>query len=326
VIGSNPLATQDDVVAALEREERVEVNAWHGIPHEEHIEHIETLLDREPTLVVEDGGEVAARIASRDAGAPDSLIGITEETTTGVEQLERLEAEGRLPLPAIAVNSARMKHLIDNRYGTGQSTWDAIMRSTNLLVAGKTVVIVGYGWCGKGLAIRSRGLGARVVVCELDEIKCVEALMEGFAVSSLERALPRADIVLTATGQAGVIDGEKLRIVKGGAVLANAGHFGFEIDKAALESMAASHEEARPGVHAYTMPDGRVLYLIGGGELVNLSVGDGHPVEIMDISFALQALSLEYLAKRHRELDPRVHPVPDAVERDVAKLVLAAMT
>jgi adenosylhomocysteinase len=326
VIESNPLATQDDVAAALAEVDSITVNARRGVSETEHHEHIEALLDVDPTLIVEDGGEVIARIAERGAERSPALVGLSEETTTGVEQLESLQAEGRLAIPAIAVNSARMKHLLDNRYGTGQSTWDAIMRATNLLVAGKIVLVIGYGWCGKGLALRARGLGARVVVCDTDEIVAVEALMEGFDVAPLAQALPAADVVITATGRPGVIGAAEIDILKDGAILANAGHFGFEIDRAALAAAAAAHEEVRADVDAYTLGDGRVVFLLGRGELVNLSVGDGHPVEIMDISFGLQALSLEHLALHHAELEPRVHPVPDAVERAVARQVLAAMS
>ncbi len=325
VIESNPLATQDDVAEALAAFDGIEVTARHGVSPEEHRCHIEALLDDDPTLIVEDGGEVVARIAERGIDHSPSLLGLSEETTTGVEQLTALQGARQLPIPAIAVNSARMKHLLDNRYGTGQSTWDAILRSTNLLVAGKTVLVVGYGWCGKGLALRARGLGAKVIVSDLDEIACVEALMEGFAVSPLREALPKAEIVITATGQPGVIGGDALALVKDGAVLANAGHFGFEIDKEALEGLAANTTENRPGVRSYALSDGRTVHLLADGELANLAAADGHPVEIMDISFGLQALSLEHLARHHAELTPAVHPVPDAVERDVARLVLASM-
>lgn len=325
VIESNPFATQDDVAAALAEIDGSTVNARRGVSKEEHQRHIDALLETDPTLIVEDGGEVIARICERGMDRSSSLVGLSEETTTGVEQLAALDADGRLSIPAIAVNSARMKYLLDNRYGTGQSTWDAVMRATNLLVAGKAVVIVGYGWCGKGLAGRARGLGARVIVCEIDEIKAVEAVLEGFAVAPLERALPGADIVLTATGRPGVIAEKELGLIKDGALLANAGHFGFEIDRNALEEAAVRSEEARAGVSAYAFADGRTVYLLGRGELVNLSVGDGHPVEIMDISFGLQALSLEHLALHHATLTAGVHPVPDAVERAVARVVLSTL-
>jgi len=322
VIESNPLATQDDVAAALGEMEGITVNARRGVTVAEHKEHIEALLDTDPTLIVEDGGEVIERIAERGADRSPSLVGLSEETTTGVEQLEALQQEGRLPVPSIAVNSARMKHLLDNRYGTGQSTWNAILRATNLLVAGKRVLIVGYGWCGKGLALRTAGLGARVMVAEIDEIVAVEALMEGYEIVSLEDGMRVADVVITATGRPGVIGRELLETAKDGVLLANAGHFGFEIDVPALETMSKESFPCRDGVHGFELPDGRTLYLLGEGELVNLSVGDGHPVEIMDISFALQALSQEHLALHHAELPNEVLAVPDELERRIARLIL----
>ena len=325
VIGSNPLSTQDEIAAALAETEGITVSARRGEPAEKHAASIDRLLDSSPTLIVEDGGEVIGRIVKRGIDNFPQLIGICEETTTGVEQLRELEREGKLPIPAIAVNDARMKYLLDNRYGTGQSTWDAIMRSTNLLVAGKTVLIIGYGWVGKGLALRARGLGARVIVAELDPVKSVEALMEGYDVASLEEGISRAEIVLTATGRPGVVGKEALERVKDGAILANAGHFGYEIDKTALEAISVENEEVRPGVRSYRLADSRTLYLLGEGELVNLSVADGHPAEIMDISFALQALSLEHLAKSGKDLPPRVHRVPEEIERSIARMVLSEL-
>ena len=323
VIGSNPLSTQDEITAALSETDGITVSARHGESLEEHAASIDRLLDASPTLIVEDGGEVIGRIVERGIERLPRLIGICEETTTGVEQLRELERAGKLPIPAIAVNDARMKYLLDNRYGTGQSTWDAIMRSTNLLVAGKTVLIIGYGWVGRGLALRARGLGARVVVAELDPIKSVEALMEGHDVASLNEGIAQADIVLTATGKPGVVGKEALERVKDGAILANAGHFGYEIDKEALDEMSVENREARPGVRSYRLADGRTIYLLGEGELVNLSVADGHPAEIMDISFALQALSLEYLARNGATLSPRVYPVPEEIDTQVARTVLS---
>jgi adenosylhomocysteinase len=323
VIGSNPLSTQDPIVAALSEVEGVTTQARHGEPEEERRENIDQLLDFAPTLVVEDGGDVAVRLHEREAAL--ELIGICEETTTGVERLRALEREGRLRVPAIAVNDAKMKYLFDNRYGTGQSTWDAIMRATNLLVAGKTVLIVGYGWCGKGLALRAQGLGARVLVVEIDPVKAVEAAMEGYEVVELSEGMARADFVITATGQPGVVDEAALRHAKDGQVLANAGHFGYEIDREALTRLAARSFPARAGVTGYVYPDGRTVYLLGEGELVNLALGDGHPVEIMDISFALQALSLEFLAREGRDLSPRVYPVPREIDEQVAQMVLASL-
>jgi len=324
VIGSNPLSTQDEIAAALSEEEGITVSARHGESEEGHAQSIDRLIDWSPTLIVEDGGEVIDRVVERGIDESPQLIGVCEETTTGVEHLRELEREGRLPIPAIAVNDARMKYLLDNRYGTGQSTWDAIMRSTNLLVAGKTVLVIGYGWVGKGLALRACGLGARVIVAELDPVKSVEALMEGHEVGSLEEGIARADIVLTATGKPGVVGKEALECARDGAILANAGHFGYEIDKESLEEMSVENREVRPGVRAYRFADGRTIYLLGEGELVNLSVADGHPAEIMDISFALQALSLEHLAKNGKEIPAAVHRVHEGIERDIARMALSS--
>jgi adenosylhomocysteinase len=325
VIGSNPLSTQDEIVAALSEVNGITVAACHGETLEEHEKRIDQLLRFSPTLIVEDGGDVAVRLHEHSPEVAMQLVGVCEETTTGVERLQELEQQGKLSVPAIAVNNAKMKHLFDNRYGTGQSTWDAIMRATNLLVAGRTVLIVGYGWCGKGLALRARGLGARVLVAEIDPVKAVEAAMEGHEVITLAEGIERADFVVTSTGCAGVIDEGMLRRSKDGVLLANAGHFGYEIDREALERLAKEHHQARDGVEAYLFPDGRTIYLLGEGELVNLALADGHPVEIMDISFALQSLSLEYLALRRRGLSARVHPVPPETDEEVARMVLATL-
>ena len=325
VIGSNPLSTQDAIVQALAEVEGITVAARHGEPEEERRGNIDRLIDFSPHLIVEDGGDVAWRLHEREGTCP-KLIGICEETTTGVERLRTLEREGRLRVPAIAVNDAKMKHLFDNRYGTGQSTWDAIMRATNLLVAGKTVLIVGYGWCGKGLALRAKGLGARVLVCEIDPVKAVEAAMEGCEVVELREGMARADFVITATGRPGVIGEEELKVAKHGQVLANAGHFGYEIDREALGRLAKKRYQARAGVEAYVLPHGRTLYLLGEGELVNLALADGHPVEIMDVSFALQALSAEYLLQNGASLSPGVYPVPERIDETVARLFLSVLS
>ena len=322
VIGSNPLSTQDEIVSAISKTEGITVSARHGETMEEHEENIDRLIDFSPNLIVEDGGDVVVRLHERESLPTPGPIGVSEETTTGVERLRELSEQGKLRLPAIAVNDAKMKHLFDNRYGTGQSTWDAIMRATNLLVAGKSVLVVGYGWCGKGIALRAHGLGARVLIAELDPVKAVEARMEGYEVVSLAEGMERADFVVTATGQDGVIGQEELARCRDGALLANAGHFGYEIDKDSLARLAKEHHKARDGVEAYILVDGRTLYLLGEGELVNLALGDGHPVEIMDISFALQALSLEYLARRAGELSPQVISVPEEIDEHVARMVL----
>ncbi len=323
VMGSNPLSTQDEIVAALREVPGLTVQARRGEPEQERLKRIDDLLDFHPVVIIEDGGDVVWRLAERGR-VPRNLIGICEETSTGVERLRLLEQEGRLPVPAIAVNDAPMKHLFDNRYGTGQSVWDAILRSTNLLVAGKTVLIVGYGWCGKGLALRAQGLGAQVLVCEQDPVKAVEAALEGYTVVDLEEGMARADFVITATGQPGVVSEKELARAKDGQLLTNAGHFGYEIDRAALERLGKPFP-ARTGITGYRFPDGRTVYLLGQGELVNLALGDGHPVEIMDVSFALQALSAEYMLRRGRGLRPGVHAVPAEINAEVARLFLATL-
>lgn len=324
VIGSNPLSTQDEVAQALAEKEGITVAASRGESEEERLRNIDRLIAFAPHLILEDGGDVVWRLHEAGGIAPE-LIGICEETTTGVERLRVLEKEGRLRVPAIAVNDAQMKHLFDNRYGTGQSSWDAIMRATNLLVAGKMVLIVGYGWCGKGLALRARGLGARVLVCELDPVKAVEAAMEGLSVVELRAGMAWADFLITATGKAGVIGEEELQAAKDGQILANAGHFGYEIDREALRRLAEEEFPARAGVTGYRFPDGRTVYLLGEGELVNLALGDGHPVEIMDVSFSLQALSAEHLARNGKSLSPAVYPVPAEIDVQVARLFLTSL-
>jgi adenosylhomocysteinase len=325
VIGSNPLSTQDEVVAALAEVEGITVAARHGETEAERRANMERLLSFSPTLIMEDGGDVAWRLHELGPKVAPELRGISEETTTGVERLRELERTGKLRVPAFAVNDARMKNLFDNRYGTGQSVWDAIMRATNLLVAGKTVLIVGYGWCGRGLALRAAGLGAHVLVAEIDPVKAVEAAMDGFSVADLPQGIAEADFVITATGRPGVIGEAELRQAKDGQVLANAGHFGYEIDREALSRLAKGHREPRPGIKAYELPHGPTVYLLGEGELVNLALGDGHPVEIMDISFALQALTLEFLVKEGQGLAPGIYPVPPEIDATVARLVLGAM-
>ncbi len=321
-VGSNPWSTQDEVVGALADVEGIVVHARRGESEDDRQANLERLRAFRPTIVVEDGGDVAVALAEHGRGQSAGLVGICEETTTGVERLLQLEEAGNLWVPAIAVNSARMKHLMDNRYGTGQSSWEALMGATNLLIAGKVVLIVGFGWWGRGLALRAAGLGARVLVAEIDPVKAVEAAFEGYRVVELGEGMAMADFVITATGRPGVVDGAALEQAKDGAVLANAGHFGYEIDLPALQARAGRVDEVRPNVHVYVLPDGRRLYIAGRGELVNLSAGDGHPVEIMDISFSLQALAVEYLVGRGAELPPRVHAYPQQLDTTVAQMVL----
>ena len=322
VTGSNPLSTQDDVVEAL-RAEGLAVTGRRGAGPEEYREDLVRTLSIRPHLVLDDGGDLTALLHGECRDLGDEVIGICEETTTGVIRLRELAGEGKLRFPAIAVNDARMKHLFDNRYGTGQSTWDAIMRTTNLLVAGKTVVVAGYGWCGRGIALRARGLGARVVVAEVDPVRAAEALMDGFHVAPLREAIGGADFLITATGCRDVVTWEDLLSAKDGIVLANAGHFDVEIDVKALRERARGRS-VRENVEEFTLPNGKRVYLLAQGRLVNLAAGDGHPVEIMDISFALQALSLRWLLEEGRGLAPGVYPVPREIDEGVARMFLAA--
>jgi len=322
ITGSNPLSTQDDVAAAL-AESGIAVFAWHGATPEEYEQHLHLVLDTAPELIIDDGGDLTRLLhSSRREIRP---LGGCEETTTGVKRLRALERAGRLRFPMFAVNDAKMKFLFDNRYGTGQSVWDGIIRTTNLCIAGKTVVVAGYGWCGRGIALRARGLGANVIVTEVDPLRAVEAAMDGFRVMPLRKAAKEGDIFITATGCIDVITEEHLQLMKDGAILANAGHFDVEISKPALNKLAVERRRVRANVEEFKLKDGRRLYLLAEGRLVNLAAADGHPVEIMDISFALQALTAEYLVKNWGALEPRVYPVPGEIDRQVAELALAAM-
>jgi len=320
VTGSNPLSTQDDVAAALAAE-GLRVYARRGVSETEYWEHLRRTLEIRPQLVLDDGGDLTALLHRECGEHGEGLIGICEETTTGVLRLRKLAAAGKLRWPAVAVNDARMKYLFDNRYGTGQSTWDAIMRTTNLLIAGKEVVVAGYGWCGRGIALRAQGLGAKVTVCEVDPVRAAEALMDGFSVAPMAQAIRKADFLVTATGCRGVVTYEHLLSAKDGLVLANAGHFDVEIDVATLRARAPGRR-VRDGVEEFELPGGKRVYLLAEGRLVNLVAGDGHPVEIMDLSFALQALCLAWLAREGSGLSPEVYPVPAEVDERVARLFL----
>ncbi len=320
--GSNPLSTQDAVAAAL-AETGVDVAAWHGATPEEYRGCLERVLDARPRLVIDDGGDLVALLHGERSEQAGEILGGAEETTTGVTRLRALERAGRLRFPMIAVNDGRMKHLFDNRYGTGQSVWDGYMRTTNLTVAGKTVVVCGYGWCGKGVALRAAGLGARVIVTEVDPVAAAEAVMEGHRVLPLEQAAPLADVVVTVTGMAGVVTAPHIAAMRDGAVLMNAGHFDVEIDKPALAGASRSVTRVREGIDAYRLKDGRTLYLLAEGRLVNLAAGDGHPVEIMDLTFALQVRCMLRLVQGE-PLPPGVHPVPAEVDEEVARAYLAA--
>jgi len=316
--GSNPLSTQDAIVEALQGEDRLTVNARRGASEEEYLDCLRRSLEAEPNLLLEDGGDMIALLLDEYPQASTSVLGATEETTTGVTRLRAWDKAGVLRFPVFAVNEAQMKHLIDNRYGTGQSVWDAILRTTNLLIAGKDVLIAGYGWCGRGLTLRASGLGARVSVTEVDPIKAVEAVMDGFAVAPLLEGIRHADFLITATGGRDLVTDETLQNAKDGLVIANASHFDLEIDRAALARFAVTDRLVRPGIREFRSRDGKCVYLLGEGNIVNLSAGDGHPVEIMDISFALQAMTLRYIAD-HAPISPGLYPVPDKVDAQVAQ-------
>lgn len=324
VTGCNPLSTQDDVAAAL-ADAGFEVNARHGVSKTEYMEHLVKTLAHCPDVLIDDGGDFTHLLHNECRELGKNLIGGCEETTTGIHRLLSREAAGKLDYTMIDVNDADCKHFFDNRYGTGQSTLDGIMNSTNLIIAGKTVVIAGYGWCGKGLAMRAKGMGAVVVVTEIDPIKAIEAVMDGFTVLPMDEAAKIGDLFVTLTGCNDVIVARHFNVMKDGALLANAGHFDVEINKNELESLAVRVEERKPNIRGYVMRDGRTLNLLADGRLVNLAAGNGHPAEIMDMSFGIQALCLEYLVKHAGQLEKKVYQVPREIDEAVAKIKLDAM-
>ncbi len=322
---SNPLSTQDDVAAALAEEDGIEVCAWRGMSEKEYFSCIEWVASWAPDVVIDDGGDLHATIHDKFRELGSRIKGGTEETTTGVIRLKAMEREGILLYPVIAVNNARTKMMFDNRYGTGQSTIDGIMRATNILLAGKTVVVAGYGWVGRGIAMRARGMGARVIVTEVDPVKALEAVMDGFEVMPMREAAKVGDVFITATGNKAVIRREHFEVMKDGAILANAGHFNVEIWIPDLEELAVEKRTVRPNVTEYRLRDGRRLYLLAEGRLVNLVAAEGHPSEVMDMSFANQALSVRYIVENHGKLERRVYQVPDEIDYEVARLKLKAM-
>lgn len=323
VTGCNPLSTQDDVAAALAAE-GFEVNAVHGASAEEYKEDLTSTLACCPDLIIDDGGDFISLLhgACREYGK--NLIGGCEETTTGIHRLIARQNAGLLDYPMMDVNDADCKHLFDNRYGTGQSTLDGIMNSTNLIIAGKTVVVAGYGWCGKGFAMRAKGMGAVVIVTEIDPIKALEATMDGFTVMPMSEAAAVGDLFVTLTGCADVITAEHFARMKDGVLLANSGHFDVEINKRDLEALSTEVWERKPNIRGYRMKDGRVINLLADGRLVNLAAGNGHPAEIMDMSFGIQAKSLEYLVRNEGKLEKKVYSVPAEIDREVAGIKLAA--
>jgi adenosylhomocysteinase len=320
---SNPLSTQDDVAAALV-EYGIPVNAIRGEDEETYYKHINTALDNKPQLTVDDGADLVTTLHTKRAELIADIIGGTEETTTGVIRLRSLEASGKLRYPIIAVNDAQTKYLFDNRYGTGQSTIDGITRATNILWAGKKVVVCGYGWCGHGVALRAKGLGSQVIVTEVEPVRALEAVMDGYQVMPIAQAAKIGDIFITIAGDINVIDRASLEAMRDGAIIANSGHFNVEINIPLLESLAKSKRRIRPLVDEYTLKNGRRLYLLAEGRLVNLAAAEGHPASVMDMSFANQALCLEYMVK-NRGLEVKVHPVPQEIDKQVARLKLQSM-
>jgi len=321
---SNPLSTQDDAAAALV-EYGIPTNAIKGEDEVTYYKHINTALDNKPQLTVDDGADLVTTLHTKRSDLISNVIGGTEETTTGVIRLRSLEKAGELKYPIIAVNDAQTKYLFDNRYGTGQSTIDGITRATNILWAGKKVVVGGYGWCGHGVALRARGLGAHVVVIEVEPVRALEAVMDGYQVMPSIEAAKVGDIFITTTGDKHVIDEAHFRLMKDGAILANSGHFNVEINIPALEGLARSKRRIRTFVDEYTLNDGRRLYLLGEGRLINLAAAEGHPASVMDMSFANQALCLEYMVKNRGGLESRVYPVPEEIDKQVARLMLHSM-
>ncbi len=317
VTGSNPLSTQDDVAAALVAD-GIQVFAWHGSTEEEYARHIEMTLEHGPNIIIDDGGDLVSALHTKKQDLIPNVWGGCEETTTGILRLKAMERDGVLKIPMMAVNDAMCKHLFDNRYGTGQSVWDGINRTTNLIVAGKTVVVAGYGWCGKGVALRALGLGAKVIITEIDPVKAIEAVMDGFTVMTMDEAAPLGDIFITVTGCIKVIHEEHFKKMKDGAILCNAGHFNVEISIPDLEKLSVTAREYRKNIMGYTMEDGRTLYLLGEGRLVNLACGDGHPAEIMDMSFAVQAMSALYIKENRDRLMPKVFDIPEEIDRNIA--------
>ncbi|MCR4691327.1 MAG: adenosylhomocysteinase [Lachnospiraceae bacterium] len=322
ITGSNPLSTQDDVAAALVAA-GLEVHAWYDATEEEYNHHIREVLKIGPNIIIDDGGDLVNMMHSEYRDLIPGVIGGCEETTTGIIRLENMNRAGELAFPMVRVNNAQCKHFFDNRYGTGQSVWDGINRTTNLIVAGKTVVVAGYGWCGKGTAMRAKGLGAKVIVTEIDPVKAIEAVMDGFDVMPMKEAAKYGDFFVTVTGCDKVIDEEDFMEMKDGAILCNAGHFDCEIDMARLRQIAVSSKLMRNNIMGYELSNGHTLCVLGEGRLVNLACGDGHPAEIMDMSFAIQALSAKYLVQHGAELTEKLIDVPEEVDRGVAERKLA---
>lgn len=322
---SNPLSTQDDTAAALAKKYDIATVAIHGESRTQYYKHLNMALDTRPHITMDDGADLVSLLHTKRKKQAEEIWGSTEETTTGVIRLKSLEKAGKLLFPVVAVNDSDTKHLFDNRYGTGQSTIDGVIRATNVLIAGKIVVIVGYGWCGRGAAMRARGLGARVVVTEVDPVKAIEAVMDGFDVMPMSRAAVQGDIFITLTGDIHVIRKEHMRKMKDGAIVCNSGHFDIEIDLLALEKMSKSKKEVRPTAVAYTLRNGRRIIVLAEGRLVNLASAEGHPASVMDMSFANQSHAALFIAKKHRTLENKVYVLPEATDQKIARTKLRTL-
>jgi adenosylhomocysteinase len=322
---SNPLSTQDEVAASLVKDYSIPTYAIKGEDHATYYAHLSAAIDHKPQITMDDGADLVTQLLTKRTDLVPGVIGGTEETTTGVIRLRAMAKDGTLKYPVIAVNDAQTKHFFDNRYGTGQSTMDGILRATNLLIAGLKFVVAGYGWCGRGVAMRAKGLGADVIVTEINPVRALEAVMDGFRVMPMSEAAKVGDIFVTVTGNKGVLAGEHFEQMKDGAVMCNSGHFNVEIDIPALERLSSTKRPARPYVEEYVMKDGRRVYLLGEGRLINLAAAEGHPAAVMDMSFANQALSAEYMLKHAAELGHQVYSVPEPIDRQIAKLKLESM-
>ncbi|MDE5075930.1 MAG: adenosylhomocysteinase [Trichodesmium sp. St5_bin2_1] len=325
LIASNPLSTQDDVAASLVADHGISVYAIKGEDEKTYLRHVEIALDHKPNIIIDDGSDVVATLVKNRQSQLSDLIGTTEETTTGIVRLRAMFNDGVLTFPAMNVNDADTKHFFDNRYGTGQSTLDGIVRATNVLLAGKTTVVVGYGWCGKGTALRARGLGANVVVTEIDPVRAIEAIMDGFRVMPMAEAAPIGDLFITVTGNKHVIRGEHFDVMKDGAIVCNSGHFDIEIDLETLGKNANDVKTVRPFTQQYTLKNGKSVIVLGEGRLINLAAAEGHPSAVMDMSFANQALACEYLVKNKGKLEAGLHSIPTEIDKEIARLKLQAM-
>ena len=325
LIASNPLSTQDDVAACLVKDHNIPVFAIKGEDNETYNRHVQIALDHHPNIIIDDGSDVVATLVQERKKQLFEIIGTTEETTTGIVRLRAMLSDGVLPFPAMNVNDADTKHFFDNRYGTGQSTLDGIIRATNVLLAGKTIVIVGYGWCGRGISMRAQGLGANIIVTEVDPIKAIEAVMDSFRVMTMAEAAPLADMFITVTGNKHVIRSEHFDIMKDGAIVCNSGHFDIEIDLKSLKEKATQVKKVRPFTEEYHLPSGKSVVVLGEGRLINLTAAEGHPSAVMDMSFANQALGCEYLVKNKGNLKPGMYPIPREIDEEIAHLKLQGM-